>query len=443
VVRIAPFRALRYNPEKISFISRVVAPPYDVIGPGEAEALRKKDPHNVIRLILGLSGPAGRGDRHYLAAAETLRAWRRQGVLLLDEPAVYLCEQSFELHGRTFTRRGFSFAMLLEEPATGNVLPHEQTTPGPKADRLRLMKACRACLSQVFGIVADADARVQALAQAAGNDEPLYEFQTPEGVTYRLWKVRDAHTIQAVAAALAQEVLIIADGHHRYETALQLRRELRDPDRPEGTAPEDYVPVFCVSAKDPGLRILPTHRLVRTEHSFDPEDLLAALRDHWAAEEVSVPAPETLQRLAGALEEDRSVLGCYLPSGRLVWLRPRPGRGLEALVPPGPPAWRELPVTRLHYAILSRLFGFPAERPGNTEFLSFTHDPEELYWAVESGRAAAGFILPPLSPGTVVEIARTGTRMPAKSTFFYPKIDAGLLLYPYEDGAVGGPIAAD
>jgi uncharacterized protein (DUF1015 family) len=426
---------LRYNPDKISFISRVVAPPFDVIDGEGAELLRQQDAHNVIRLILGKVGESGRTDADYQGAAETLADWRREGVLVLeDEPAIYVCEQAFALEDASCVRRGFICAMLLEEFSSGRVLPHEQTMAGPKADRLRLMTACQASLSQVFGVFSDATGRADALVAEMAGSTPLYEFRDQNAVVYRLWKVGDPDAFNEVASLLRGETLFIADGHHRYEAALRYRELHRSSDGPPGAAPEDFLPVFCVSARNEGLKILPTHRLAKAPPGFKLATALRALHERFEVVEFAVSNAAGLE---GALRESalgEAGIGCYLGGGRLLVLNPKPGLSLGELASDRAPEWQRLPVTVLHFAILEPLFAIPAQDTNKHPCLGFTQSVEELYWGVESARFDVGFLLPPIAPTTVEAVAAAGERMPPKSTFFYPKIASGLVFYSMRKG---------
>jgi uncharacterized protein (DUF1015 family) len=435
LLQIAAFRPLRYNPEAISFISRVVAPPYDLIAQAEAEELRAQDPHNVVRLILGKAGPAGRLDSAYAEAADTFRQWRRRGILVREEhPSVYVVQQVFELDGESVVRHGLICALLLEEFSSGRIMPHEQTMDGPKADRLRLMEACRASLSQVFGVFSDAEGEAAVLVRNLTTEMPLYEFTDPDGVAYRVWRAGASDEVRRLAALLRGERLLIADGHHRYETALRYRQLHHSSDGPPGAAPEDFLPVFCVSAKDEGLRILPTHRLVRAEGAFNAADLIARLQQNFELEEREAPTAPALQALLRQVSAPGSSICCYLATGRLLVLKPRVADPLADRLPDRPASWRQLPVAQLHYAILEPLLGIPADIPDAHPRLDFTQDVEKLFWAVEGGRAHAGFLLPAASSSLVEQIAETGVRMPPKSTFFFPKIVSGLAIYPFENG---------
>jgi len=433
MVQIAPFKGLQYNPDKISFISRVVAPPYDLIDPDQAEELRQRDPHNVIRLILGKEGPEGRPPEDYQQAALTLASWRREGVLIpAPVPSVYVCEQAFELQGSRHVRRGLICAMLLEEFARGQVLPHERTLAGPKADRLRLMEACSANLSQVFGVFSDPEGRADRLLRDAGAASLLYEFRDVDKVAYRVWRVTDETYIRDLASLVQKEVMLIADGHHRYETALRYRDSHRPEGAHRGSVAEDFVPIYCVSVKNAGLQILPTHRLAKAVAPFDPEAFVSGLEQRFNLERHRFAGPEGLRGTLRLVQEHGGLMACHVRQQQLYILSAKSSDALEDLMPGRSAAWRCLPVSALHYAVLEPLFGIRAEGEGPEPRLTFSQDIEKMYWSVESQRFDAGFFLPPIRPETVETIARAGERMPPKSTFFYPKIASGLVFYPLD-----------
>ncbi len=422
LIQIAPFKALRYNPERISFISRVIAPPFDVIEPAEAEELRRRDPHNVIRVTLGKPKDEGRTEADYREAAQFFRDWRREGVLMREpDPAVYVCEQEFELDGRKLRRRGLICTMLLEEFSSRRVLPHERTMEGPKADRLRLMEACQADLSPVFGVFSDPEGRADRALQEMPDGLPAYEFRDADDVAYRVWRAVDAERIGRLAAMLREQVLFIADGHHRYETALRYRESHRRADAPPGSAPEDLIMVFCVSVRNPGLHILPTHRLVRAPDQFDRAGFLAGIAATFELTEMKIMHPDGLADAWKGIEGEG--IGCYLGRGRFVMLAPRKEGPLAA----------RLPVIQLHHAILEPFFDIPAEADAAHPRLLFCQEVQKAFWRVESGSCEAAFFLPPTPPAAIEAVARAGERMPPKSTFFYPKICTGLAFYAFDE----------
>jgi uncharacterized protein (DUF1015 family) len=432
-MQIAPFRPLRYNADRISFISRVVAPPYDVISEPQAQLLRESDPHNVIRLILGKGNEGLHTDKEYQDAAATLSAWRRDGVLVRDaESAIYLCEQTFRVYGEERVRRGLLCAALLEQSATGGLMAHEQTRAAPREDRLRLMQACRASLSPVFVIYHDGEGTGAAAVEELATGWPLYEFRMEE-VVYRIWRVSDPARIRALAQVLANEQLLIADGHHRHEVAMTYRRLHRDPALPPGRAPEDYLLLYAVSARDKGLSILPTHRLVKAPEGFDRERFLRAVSATFLVERMPAMPPEKLVACVRALGP-HSML-CYAGPGQVFSLTDHGLDPLQSSMPERSPQLRNLPVTLLHYGIIEPLLGIPAAIEATDPRILFTPDAEQVYWSVEGARFDLAFLLPPTPVGAVEAVARAGERMPAKSTYFYPKIASGLVIYPLDDPA--------
>ncbi len=439
-MQIAAFRPLRYNPEHISYISRVVAPPYDVIEPEEADELRERDPHNIIRLILGKEPPDGRPADAYQQAAETLAAWRREEVLIREpQPCIYVCEQQFELRNENVVRRGFLSALSLEEAQTGRSLPHENTLAAPRADREALVETCGALLSPVFGICDDPNAVVDKLLASMVDGIPLFEFQTPEGIVEKLWVVTDTDAIRELQEAVRERDMVIADGHHRYQTACQYRGRHRDPSVPPGQAPEDYVPAYCVSVENSGLVTLPTHRLVRANGRLNKDQLLQVLSERFDIHEMQIDTPEQLLEVTQEHLGEESRFGCYLMGQQFLILTPGPDAKFADLMPDHSLTWRRLPVSLLHYGIIEPVFGVPADSSAGHPQLAYAQKVEHMYWQVESAAFDAGFPLPPISPTTIQDVARAGERMPPKSTYFHPKVLAGLAIYPFEKESVPEP----
>jgi uncharacterized protein (DUF1015 family) len=302
---------------------------------------------------------------------------------------------------------------------------------GPKEDRFRLMKACRTMLSQVFSIYSDDDGSADALLEEMVEGPPLYEYRDESDIANCLWRVSDPDAIAKLAALLEDEITVIADGHHRYETALKYRDEFRDPDAAPGEVPEDYVPMFCVSVANSGLAVLPTHRLVKGPEDFDQEAFVAALAEDFDVEVVEVPGATHLEGLFAPHQGQGGCIGCYVRGQKLLVLRPR-GDVLAERAADCPEALRRLPVAQLHMGILEPLMDVPTEAGSGHPRLSYTQDVESMFWGVESARYDAAFLLPPTPPETVIEVASQGRRMPPKSTFFYPKIPSGLVFYSYE-----------
>jgi len=388
---VAPLPGLRYDPARAGDLRDLIAPPYDVISPAQQEALYARSPYNVVRLILPREADRG------AASATALREWIAAGVLARDQrPALYFYTQTYSLpDGTTRTREGVLCRLGLEEFASGVVRPHERTFPGPKQDRLSILRATQAYLSPIFGLYSRPNERLRDVAGVG--EAPDVEIHAPEGGIHRLWVVTDPAAIARVAAALAPETIYIADGHHRYETALNYRAE------GGGT---DSVLAYLANMDEEGLVILPTHRLLQGPLGIEPAALEARLRECFTLEPLgSTPRPE------GAID-------CVLPDRR--WrLRPLPAA--VAAQRDVPPAVRELDVAILRNVILEGILGCDSSR------LAFTHDDREALDAVRDGSASAAFLLNAPTMAAVRSVCLSGAVMPEKSTYFYPKLADGLV----------------
>ena len=405
---VTAFRAVRYDPAHVGDLGAVVAPPYDVISTAQQDALYARSPWNVVRLILP------REPERAEAAAATLRAWMAAGVLAVDaEPALYFYSQEFSLpDGSRHRRDGVLCRLGLEEFSSGVVRPHERTFPGPKKDRLALLRATGAYLSPIFGLYARPGERLRDVAGIAG--APLVEIAEEHGERHRLWRVTDPAAVARVTSMLAPETIFIADGHHRYETGLAYRRE-------RGAAGPDSILACISNMEEEGLVVLPTHRLVRVPLRLEPGAFEARLREGFAVEALGAGAA----RPEGAID-------VVLPDRRL---RVRPREATRTRLADLPPSVRALDVAVLHGAILAPILGI---EPGQLEF---TRDDAEALEAVASGRSTAAFLLNPPSVAAVRAVCLAGELMPEKSTYFYPKLASGLV-FDLVDQPGGEPVLA-
>ena len=282
MAEIHAFRGLRYDLGHVGSLSDVLAPPYDVISPQLQDQLYKKHPANVIRLILNRDEP-GDDERNnrYSRAAQFLKNWRSEGLLFSEsQPAIYVYHQVFTTAGRTFTRRGFMARTRLERFGEGNIFPHEETMAGPKQDRMLLTQACKANLSQIFGLYPDPAAEVQGLLEKTVAGVAPLEAVDHLGVVHRMWPLGDVATIARVAGLMGSKAIFIADGHHRYETACNYRDELIAAGGPlPPQHPANFVLMMCIGMSDPGLLVLPTHRLFRGPEAMTSAQLASALGD--------------------------------------------------------------------------------------------------------------------------------------------------------------------
>ena len=402
---IRPFRALRYT-EAAGPLRELVAPPYDVIDARERERLADQTPANAVHLILP------KGDEPYRVAASLLEDFKKRGWLATDgEPAFIVYAQRFDVQGRSNERWGLLSALELQPFSANIVLPHERTLAGPKADRLKLIRACRTNLSPIFGLV---DAPLE-LASLVEGTTPSAEFTDRAGITHRLWRLDDAAKVKRLVDRVAPEQVFIADGHHRYEISLAYRDERRAAETDKGKPHAyDFVLCYLCSTRDPGLVVLPTHRLLKGAPAHD--ELLARLRASCRVTELA-SGNDLLAKLEKPSANGELRVGFVRRGHDKAWL-------VEATseTPLGTlaPELRALEVSFLHEAVLP---GIPADR------FTYTHDDREALDAVTTGDSDLAVLLPPPRVSDVLSISRAALTMPQKSTYFHPKVLTGLAFH--------------
>lgn len=430
---IEAFRALRYDLGHVGSLSDVVAPPYDVIDTDLQTELYKKHPANVVRLILNRPEP---GDdelnNRYSRAARFLNNWQNEGVLQRDpDPAIYVYHQEFKYLGQQWTRQGFMTRVRLEPFGTGQIYPHEETMPGPKADRLELMKACRANLSQVFGLYPDDQNEAQEILQQAIAGVIPVEATDHLGVVHRLWPVTDVKTISDLAAMMTDKPMFIADGHHRYETACAYRDHLAEQEDLPPDHPAHFVLMMCVSMSDPGMIVLPTHRLFRDA----PELTSDGLRERLGTAFHVTPAgkgPEAARQVWQQIERENAqeLLGLFTRPDQqwsFVRLTEQGQEELAAIASDHSPQWQALGVSILHRLLVETKLGVASgEKP------RYVHLVDEVIDGLtrEADQFPLAALVMPATVDDIRTISRQGERMPAKSTYFYPKLLSGLVINP-------------
>ena len=441
---VSPFRALRYNTRDPLSVALVTAPPYDCIGPELQDELHRIHPHNIVRLILGKEEAGDSADRNkYTRAAELLDKWTGGGVLVRDaEPALYFYQQEFDVEGKTYLREGFFARIGLEEFGAGRIYPHEETMSGPKEDRLRLMRATRANASAVFALYPDESNGVTALFHADGLGEPLAQTVDSDGVVHRLFACTDPDTLRRVSKELADKPFFIADGHHRYETALAYRKELQAAGESIGPDhPASSVLMMCVSMHHPGLVVLPTHRVVWGLPDLSTERLRDATAGHFEWTEL-VGAEATSPRLSLHLRQAEAcpehgrrghVFGLWTrDTTKAFLLKLKDPKVMDRLAPDHSKAWRRLDVAILQKVLLEHDLPKAVKDAGALR-LSYVHLAQQAFDAVHEEGADAAFVVRPLPVTSLQDLAKEGERMPSKSTYFYPKVLSGLVLNPLSD----------
>ncbi len=421
---IRAFRAFRYDLGQVGSLSAAVAPPYDVIDAQLQQTLYDLSPYNAIRLELTKDEPGDDdGENKYTRAAATLRGWIADDVLRQDTArAVYVYEQEFEAEGATYTRRGFFARVRLEPFGTGRIFPHEQTLSGPKADRLKLYQATNFNLSPVFGLYPDPEGAVFALLEPFTRKNPPREAKDHLGVTNRLWVITDQQAISGVIGLMGPKPVYIADGHHRYETGLKYLEEKRAA----GDVQDDEsAPNFClmmlVGMSDPGLIILPTHRLVSGLPGLTADKLKAALAPHFDVVDESADAASAWE--AVEMDGGQSVLGFgTVADGKWFVARLRDPAVMAELAPEQSADWQGLGVSILHKLVLDKLVG-------GSPSCRYVHLVREVTDAVAAKACDLAVLVPPATMADVESIAGNREKMPPKSTYFYPKLLTGMVFH--------------
>jgi len=427
--RIEPFAGLLYDPERAGVLSNVVAPPYDLIDKARQDALYAGSLYNVVRLELN------RDPDRYDSAARTLGEWLKDGVLKrAPRPAIYFYSQFFEIEGRLLRRDGFIVRVRLEEFNAGRILPHERTFPAAKQDRLELLTALDTNVSSVFGLYAGAHPALAALTAELVAREPALEVTDDLGIRNQLSLIEDDAVIAAIQDELESPRIFIADGHHRYETALEYRRRRRAAEgNPAVTRPYDYTMMTLVACDDPGLVILPTYRVAR---SLDPETIASfdtRVAPFFEVEEFSSPEAMRVALAKAGQGAIAVALGGERVKLRLLGLKDK--RAMADAMPGAPPAVQRLDVSVLHALVLKRIFEITPEQIRAGGVIEYTIDALGALGSVGPGTFSGAFLMNPPAIGDVEAVADAGAVMPEKSTYFYPKLLTGLVLNPLDDAA--------
>ncbi len=428
---VRPFRGVRYAPDRFERMDVVISQPYDRISPELEREYASLSPYN----ITGITLDRDEGGSSYSRARRNYDQWLAKGILIReDQPAFYAYEQTFTIDGRTFTRLGLIAALELAEFEEGIVLPHERTFSGPKQDRLRLMNALSVNPEQVFLLYPDPENRVNALVRRAiaGRKPDIDAVERLENqVRQRVWVITQPETIAEIQAVMApMRGLIIADGHHRYETALTYRRQQRalHPDLP-ATAALNHTGVMLVSMDDPGLVVLPTHREIRHFTAIPPREVLARAAAYFAVQ----PAADLAECLAAVnAGAGGHTFGFYGgPEVGFHTLALRDEALIDRLIPGDRSrAWKDLAVSVLHRILLEQVVGLPTEGVEEKSLIHYYRDPQEPVTNVDEGRSAFVFFLSPTTMAQIKAVAGRGEKMPQKSTDFYPKVISGLVMFP-------------
>ena len=428
---IQPFAGWRYNPAQADY-AKVSMPPYDVVGEDYQNDLYKRDPKNSVRIIYGkVFDTDTDNDNRYTRAATHLDQWREEGLLIQDKPAVYLYEQEFTADGVTYNRHGFFARVLLSEWGEAGVFPHEKTLSGPKADRLNLMKAVKGNPGPVFGLLSDKDETISQKLASLYNDSPLADFIGDDKVRNKFWVLDDPEAAGNFCDICSNGQIFIADGHHRYETALNYRNTVREAMKEAGQTPpplgeldSDYLLMFIVPDSDPGLVIWPTHRLVYGVDDEAVANLISTLTENFELRKESDQA-----KLINDIEQCENPAYGLILNDDMYFVGMKDPDIMKSRAADKCEAWQELDVSVLHLLILEDLLGIDEGKLLRKENIIYSKDAAEAISMTKNHEKAiqCGFLMRSTTMEQVKNVSYAGEVMPQKSTYFFPKVLSGMV----------------
>ena len=420
---IKPFRGMRFDTEKAGELKTLCCPPYDIISEEERKEFIKQNEYNVIRLELPKEG-----EDVYARAGEVLDMWRAKGVLIHeDKPAIYIYEMEFNAYNKRRSVKGMIARVKVEEFSKGVILPHEFTLSKAKTDRFNLMKATNCNFSQIYALYMDSEHTTLKTIDEQSDFDAQYEFTDDDNITHRLWVCTDEAVIAKLINDFADRKLYIADGHHRYETAVNYRNWCRENGISKEGDPQDYQMIYLVDMEHPGLIVFPTHRLVRDLESFDKNKVLKSCEEYFDIEKyTSVGNMNTV--LTKQYKEGKKAFAFYCGKGEWYLLTLKDLAVMDSVLPELSPASRQLDVSVLHSLVLEKTMGIDKENMANQINLTYTKFFEEAIMKVDKGEFQCSFILNPTRVTEIRDVAAAGEKMPQKSTYFYPKMITGMVM---------------
>jgi uncharacterized protein (DUF1015 family) len=417
---IRPFSAIFYNTQKIGDIAKVVTEPYDVITPTQQKAYYRTHPYNIIRLILGRSYTSDdRKNNQYTRAGRFFVEWLKKNILFPDKrECIYIYAQTFRHNGRARVRTGFIALLKLEDFAQNSILPHENTFSQPVQGRLKLLQSVRANLSPIFALFCDPERKIHRLLNAYKRKHRPCIVLKKDNITHKIWRMSDEKKIVEIQKLVKGQQIFIADGHHRYEAALKYKRYRQSKKKALSSLQSfDYIMTYLVATSDPGLAILPTHRVVKVKDTLQLPKLISSLQDIFSMRKIS-----TSKQLFSYLRKKDSdyVYGAYFGRNRF-WIIRIKKKGRQS-------AYKDSDVTILHDQVINRILNLSPF----AENIYYTRDAQEAIELVDKDKYQAAFFLRPATVAQVKRFACAGIKMPHKSTYFYPKLLTGLVINKFD-----------
>lgn len=432
MANVKPFRGLRYDTKKVGSLSEVTTPPYDIISPEEQEMYCKKNKNSIIHLELGKTYDTDtEANNRYTRAKDKLNDWMANGILKFeDTPAYYLYEEVFSLpDGSVKSLKGLISAVELVPFSEKIILPHEETLSKAKADRFCLMDETHANFSPIYFLYMDEKKTVNRIISEVSRSLPEESFQTADGITHNLWVIKDNALLAQIETAFSDKQLFIADGHHRYETALNFRDKLKKdiPDFNENHG-GNFILAFTVEMDDPGLVVLPTHRILRNLDDFNEEKTINALKTTFSVEKLNTAFPAADAEKTLFEHSDNTAFAFYTGKDYFYLLTLSDQNAMKNALPNCSDAYRGLDVSVLHTLILDSLFRIDTDNMANQKNLVYTKFANEAIDSVKQGNAQCSFLLNATKVRQIKDVSLLNEKMPQKSTYFYPKLITGLVI---------------
>lgn len=420
---IKAFKGMRYNTKKAGKLSELCCPPYDIISEEERRAFIEANPYNVIRLELPKDG-----DDVYATAGEVLNKWRDKGILIHeDKPAIYIYEEEFNAYNKRRSVKGIIARVQVEEFEKGIILPHEHTLSKAKTDRFNLMKATNCNFSQIYALYMDDEHTTLNTIDALSKGAPDAKFTDSDRITHKLWVITDEEVIAKLCADFTDRKLYIADGHHRYETALNYRNYCRENGISKPGDPQDFQMIYLVDMEHPGLIVFPTHRMVRDLKRFDKQKVLDGCRDNFEITKFK-SVGNINSELRKQYKDGKKAFGFYVGKGEWYLMVLKDINVMSKALPELSNASQQLDVSVLHTLILEKTMGIDKENMANQINLTYTKFFEEAIMKVDKGEFQCSFVLNPTRVTDIRDVAAEGEKMPQKSTYFYPKMITGMVM---------------
>ncbi len=436
MAEIRPFRGVHYNQSLVKEPAQVLCPPYDIITPQLQQQLYRKSESSFVRVEFGREFQQDtETDNRYTRALDTTIKWLEQGILQVDEePAIYIHDHNFTHQGKKYRRRSITCLVKLEEWSKMVVRPHEGTLSEPKGDRLSMLWTLQANTSPILALYDDPEGMASSMLEAQSRGKPMISARVDRGEAHHLWAIKDAGTISQICDCLASQPLYIADGHHRYESALAYQRERRIGCTSEpGQEPYDFVMMTLVEFSDPGLIILPAHRLIRGLSKSTLDALTTGLETFFSIEQLPLNRADTQDRIDELLSEETGMVKlilCGLVKEQLLVLKLRDYAVVRQMIPYfHSEIYQKLDVSIVDHVILEEIMGLTYDT--SVISLDYSHDALDAINMVQDQEYQLAFIVSPVKPDVMKAIADSGDRMPKKSTYFYPKLPAGLVFYRF------------